>query len=57
MHECWWDSWLLDVAICNSLGEPPAQVFNAARQPANKPASQFWYSQNVMTVCYGIIAQ
>jgi hypothetical protein len=19
-NECWWDSWLLDVAICNSLG-------------------------------------
>jgi hypothetical protein len=20
-NECWWDSWVLDVAICNSLGE------------------------------------
>lgn len=19
-NECWWDSWLLDVAICNQLG-------------------------------------
>ena len=19
-NECWWDSWVLDVAICNSLG-------------------------------------
>jgi hypothetical protein len=27
-NECWWDSWLLDVAICNSLGEPPAQFWD-----------------------------
>jgi hypothetical protein len=20
-NECWWDSWVLDVLICNSLGE------------------------------------
>ena len=19
-NECWWDSWLLDVAICNAFG-------------------------------------
>jgi hypothetical protein len=19
-NECWWDSWLLDVAICNAIG-------------------------------------
>jgi hypothetical protein len=26
-NECWWDSWLLDVAICNSLGEGQRQQF------------------------------
>lgn len=20
-NECWWDSWILDVAVCNFIGE------------------------------------
>ena len=22
-NECWWDSWILDVAICNFIGKRP----------------------------------
>lgn len=28
-NECWWDSWLLDVAICNSLGARQTQRMHA----------------------------
>lgn len=25
-NECWWDSWVLDVLVCNSLGEESNQA-------------------------------
>jgi hypothetical protein len=61
-NECWWDSWLLDVAICNSLGEAPVQMFGICAiftdsQRANEPASQCWYSQPVTTLCCDVILQ
>jgi hypothetical protein len=28
-NECWWDSWILDVALCNAAGEAPGCVKGA----------------------------
>lgn len=25
-NECWWDSWILDVALCNLLGRPSLPI-------------------------------
>jgi hypothetical protein len=30
-NECWWDSWILDVLICNNIGVtplPPKKIIN-----------------------------
>ena len=26
-NECWWDSWILDVAVCNFIGDSLSSAF------------------------------
>ncbi len=36
-NECWWDSWILDVAVCNFIGIYTGM--QARPRPASAPAS------------------
>ncbi len=35
-NECWWDSWILDVAVCNFIGE------HIHPMPSGTPFGSIW---------------
>jgi phosphatidylserine synthase 2 len=35
-NECWWDSWVLDVAVCNFVGEEAAMLATKVAHTALK---------------------